>query len=194
MAEETGKQAEPGADMQNPKSKTPRWIKLVLVASLGLNIAVAGVVGGALLRADKGKDRAKLLQGRDFGFAPYITAFEEDERRELGRNFLRQSGGIKAARDEVRTSFAMILQSLEADPFDAAQFEALLTAQQAALASRQGLGAALIAEKVAQMSTEERAAFAQRLEENLKRGPRRPGPNGPRGDKSGGAQNGPKQP
>ena len=167
--------------VEKKTSKTPAWMKAALGVSLALNLAIVGVVAGAVFRHDDSDNGVRVLRGRDFGFTPYIQAMDEMHRRDLGRQFLKQSGGLREARLNVRKQFDDILVSLRADPFDAEVFEDLISAQQIKLADRQQLGAALVAEKVAQMSEAERLAFAQNLEEGFKRGPR----NGPDGKNAG---------
>lgn len=151
-----------------------RWSRIVLVASLALNLAVLGVVGGAILRWDAGMDRARALQVRDFGFGPFIGAFDTKERRALGREFRRSTGDPKVARQEIETMFQDMLEALRAEPFEAVRFEALLLKQQRDFSERQKIGAELVVDQIATMPSEARMAYAERLEQMIKNPPRPP--------------------
>ncbi|WP_321364062.1 periplasmic heavy metal sensor [uncultured Celeribacter sp.] len=172
------KMTEPGPSGDATQKKGIRWSRIVLVASLALNIAVLGIVGGALLRWDAGMDRAKALQTRDFGFGPFVGAFDTQERRDLGRAFSRSAGDPRAARAQVREMFETMVMTLKAEPFDAAAFEELLLRQQKNFSERQEIGARLVVDQIEAMSAEERMAYADRLVEALKRPPQRPGMRG----------------
>lgn len=169
----------------DPKKKGIRWSRIVLVGSLALNLAVLGVVGGALLRWDAGMDRAKALQARDFGFGPFVGAFDTQERRALGRAFSRSAGDPQSARGQVREMFETMVKTLKTEPFDAAAFETLLLRQQKNFSDRQEIGARLVVDQIEAMSAEERMAYADRLVEVLRRPPPRPrdgGAGGPHGN------------
>lgn len=181
------KLTQPGPSGDATKKKGIRWSRIVLVGSLALNIAVLGIVGGALLRWDAGMDRAKALQARDFGFGPFVGAFDTQERRALGRAFSRSAGDPKVARSQVREMFETMVTTLKTEPFDAEAFETLLLRQQKNFSDRQEIGARLVVDQIEAMSAEERMAYADRLVEALKRPPQRPGmrdggPKGPHGD------------
>lgn len=163
-------------DQTPPKTNRFHWSRVVLAVSLALNLAVVGLVAGAALRHEKrdgpDDDHARTMQSRDFGFGPYIGAFEGDVRRDLGRAFSQKAGGRVEARARVQAQFDAVMAALRSEPFDAAMFESLIVGQQSDLAARQEIGARLLAQKVAQMTPDERSAYASRLDDMIKRGPR----------------------
>ncbi|SFI48593.1 periplasmic heavy metal sensor [Celeribacter neptunius] len=159
------------AEGKTEGKKGIRWSRVVLVASLALNLAVVGVVGGVALRRDAAVDRARALQTRDFGFGPFVGAFETDQRRALGRAFARSAGNPMQARREVGQMFAAMLTTLKTEPFDAGAFGSVLLQQQRQFSERQEIGAQLVVDQIAAMSPEARQAYALRLEEMLKRPP-----------------------
>nr|WP_321508483.1 periplasmic heavy metal sensor [uncultured Celeribacter sp.] len=165
-----------------PAKKTSRfhWSRVVLVLSLALNLAVVGVVTGAVLRWNDGKDRVEMMRGaRDFGFGPFVGALSEEDRRALGRSFFREAGDPRAARAAVGATFEAMVAQLKSEDFDAATFESLLQQQQSQFAEAQKIGARLVAQQIGQMSAEDRQAYAERLDEMLKRPPH--GRHGPEG-------------
>lgn len=180
-------------DPQVSPKRPVSWGRVALVISLALNLAVVGLIAGAAVRgggpAQRGEERARTMQTRDFGFAPYIAAFSDDERRTVGRAFLKQAGKPAEARRAIQSSFEAVISALQADPFDADGFKALLLAQQKDLASRQSIGASVLADHLAGMAPADRAAYADKLDHILTRPPLREGggKNGERHGPNGGA-------
>lgn len=157
-----------------PKKKSFRWSRVVLVASLALNLAVIGTVAGALLRRDAGADRARTMQTRDFGFGPFVSALDIQDRRDVGRSFIRSAGDPRQARKDVEAMFEEMVAALKAEPFETDVFATLLLKQQSQFSQRQEMGAHIVVDQIAQMSVQDRAAYAARLEDMLKHPPRPP--------------------
>lgn len=154
-------------------AKTPRTIKLVLVASLALNLLVLGAVSGAVLSGKGSKDQRVQMS---HGLTPYVRALDKEQRRALGGEFRSKGGKFRVSRDDVRTAYAPVLTLLRAENFDAVAFQAAMDAQSNAFRdqnrSRDTAGRAGLVKVVGSMSTQERAAFAQALSEALERGPK----------------------
>ncbi|NIY98933.1 periplasmic heavy metal sensor [Salipiger sp. HF18] len=150
------------------RPKMRRGLRVLLFASLALNLAVVGVGAGFVLRHPM-PERAPPPRGRDFVF-PYTSAFSEEQRRELGRN-LRQSFKHDRAQGGERPSFVdgynAALELLRAEPFDSAAFGATLEAQSARGEARQKAGQRLLVDYVATLDPEERRAYADRLEAEI---------------------------
>ncbi|GAA3853592.1 periplasmic heavy metal sensor [Celeribacter arenosi] len=167
------------SDGQKPKARF-HWARVVLVVSLAANLAVVGLVAGVALRADSWVDRSRSLQVRDVGFGPYVGAMEGEDRRALGREFFREAGGAREARARAQGQFEELMVALRQEPFDAARVEALLLSQQERLAEGQRIGTRLLVAQLAQMESDERLEYADRLDKILTRPPR--GDKGDRGD------------
>lgn len=186
MTEEMNRSSSDGGDAGK---RGPRWGRIVLVVSLALNLAVLGIVGGTALRwnaaRDHAPDRAQALQSRDFGFGPFVGAFESADRRALGRAYVRSAGRADVARRQVGEMFRQMVITLKAEPFDRARFESLLLQQQKQLAERQEIGAHLLVEQIDAMSPQARSAYAARLDELLRRPPM-PMPHGAHGPRNAG--------
>jgi uncharacterized membrane protein len=153
-------------------------MRLVLIASLAVNLAVVGVVAGAALRGgdhkgQSGEMRARAMQSRDVGFGPYVAAFEGPQRRTLGRAFVSKAGRQDKAQNTVQAQFEDILALLKTDTFDADAFEAAMRAQLSSLAEMQSIGVDVIVNQVAKMTPEARAVYAKRLDQALTRPPHR---------------------
>jgi uncharacterized membrane protein len=149
--------------VQSPAA--PRGVKIALAVSVALNLAVAGLAVGAWLG-----DGPHKGMPRDMSFGPFSEALDDADRRAIRRALLERVGEFREQREAARTEFEALLASLRADPFDPAALKAALAALEARNAERLELGRTLIETRLIEMSPEERAAFADRLEKGLRRG------------------------
>lgn len=146
---------------------TARALKIALGVSLAVNLGIAGLVGGAILREGPMRDRMV----RDLGFGPYAEALSPQDRLEMRRAYMDRNPGLRDLRQTMRGESEAVLASLRAQPFDPAAFRAALAAQSARIAGQIQLGQDLLADRVAAMSEPDRLAFADRLEQSMRRGP-----------------------
>lgn len=157
----------PGPTASAPAPSGSRWLKLALVASVALNLAVAGLVLGAWLG-----DGPRKGMPRDLSFGPFSEALSDKDRRALRRDLLGRLGEFRTAREAARAEFADLLTALRADPFDPDALKMALAAIETRTADRLELGRSLIETRLVEMSAAERQAFADRLERGLQRRPR----------------------
>ncbi len=157
----------------------PRWMRWLLVASLALNLAVLGVMGGAALRFRGGGPHVMAV--RDLTFGPFTEALSPPDRETLRREFMGEPGAFQAERHEARSDLEQILTALRAEPFDPGRIRSGLDRQKARLETRMDLGQGLLADLIARMPVEERLKFADRLQGVLEHQPelRRPPPTEP---------------
>jgi len=142
------------------KSEQPRtrlWIRVLLIVSLGLNLLVVGLVGGAMLRFGPDGMRPPL---RSVGAAMYRELPRKD-RRALWAGSSHAHGDRHARR---KADALAVSAAIRATPFDAAALAAVLDEQaERRLGFRQSMQSAWLA-RVAGMSGAERQAYADRLE------------------------------
>ena len=156
--------------MSDPASRTPsRWLKVALVVSLALNLLVIGAMIGAALGAGRPGERIRSEVPREFGRSPLVSALEREDRRAVGRELMREAGPLRQNRTDLRARFDRLLDALRAEPFDRAAVEALLSEQREAGARRLELAEAALLSRLAAMSPEARAAYAERLDRSLRR-------------------------
>jgi uncharacterized membrane protein len=148
-----------------------RWL---LIASLTLNLLVAGVVAGAALR-HAGGDRMPVTADRSIGFGPWSGGLDRDDLRALRRGFDASGHDLRAARAEDRADRATLIAALRADPFNPAALDAVAERMRARTLDRLDLGHRLIRNHIVAMTPEARRAFADRLERHLSRGRDRDG-------------------
>lgn len=152
-----------------PSSPAPsgRGLKIALAVSVALNLAVAGVVAGAWM-----KDGPSRGMPRDLSFGPFSEALGPEDRRALRKALADRAPGFREARAAAQAEFAALLAALRASPFDPAAVQSALAAIEARNAGRLELGRSLIEARITQMSEADRLAFADRLEDGLRRRPR----------------------
>ena len=155
-------------DHTSPTPKPPfRWGRVVLFVSLALNLAVAGMIGGAVLGRFDHK-RAEYA-ARDISFGLFSEALSEGDRKALRRAYGEAKKDIRADRNDMREDLQAVLTALRAQPFDAAGLRATLDRGTARAAERQVLGQTLLLTHLETLSAAERTALADRLEQSLKR-------------------------
>ena len=157
-----------------PASRTPLWLRLVLLCSLALNLLVAGTVAGHLLREEpRGRvPRVDRIEG------PMTFALSREDRREIGQALRKEYRNNRPSRGEIEAEYKGVIAALRADPFQPERVEQAFARQRDAAVSRMEIGQKLLMERLTSMTPAQRLDFADRLEEGLKRGP------GDRGDTS----------
>jgi uncharacterized membrane protein len=160
-----------GPGSSGPGSSGPgnsgRGLRIALAVSVALNLAVVGVVVGALVKHDGPAGR---MEGRDLGFGAFTEALNPDQRATLRRGFIAKMPDLRAARQEMRADQKTLLASLRAEPFDPAALSAVLTSQSQRAAGQLAVGQGLLRDLLLSMDAEARHGFADRLEERLKKG------------------------
>ncbi len=149
-----------------PPAPRGRGLQIALGISVALNLLIVGVVAGALMR--EGDPRARVVRDLDFG--PFTEALSPPDREALRREFVARSPGMRDIRREIRGDLETFLAVLRSEPFDAAALQAVMDNQQSRMSRRIDLGRELLLERLAAMSGQERAEFADRLERRLRRG------------------------
>lgn len=148
-------------------AKPSRKLRIALAVSLALNLAVIGMVAGAMLR--EGHDFRRSMP-RDLGFGPFAEALRPEDRKALRDGLIARAPEIRDARRQMRADTQALLGVLRADPFDPAGLHGLMEAQHNRLSTQLKLGQELLEDFLAAMPPEERRAFVERLEAGLRHG------------------------
>jgi len=160
--------------LHTPPKPPFRWGRVVLVTSLALNLAVAGVVGGAVL-GRFGPDRHDIA-ARDIGLGLFSEALDPEDRKALRRAYVQANPDRRADRQNMREDLQTVLTALRAEPFEVETLRQALEAGAVRIAARQEQGQAIVLNHLAKMTPTARAEVADRLEETLKRRDRRSRP------------------
>lgn len=159
--------------------RSPRWMRIVLVASLALNLAGIGIVTGAVLGHSKRPPRPVAVN--ELGFGPYTDALSSEDRRALRSAFVERAPDFRELRKLMKADFDRLLTILRSEPYDAAAAAEVISAQGERARRGFELGHDLLLERLQTMAPEERAAFADRLEEVITRPRGHPGKGRERG-------------
>jgi uncharacterized membrane protein len=149
----------------------PGWVKLLLVLSLSANVAVIGLIGGHAMRPDE-HDRygdEAAVPGLSRQQSRILQMVPEARREQAKAMLLARSAEIEAARAALQTSQAALIEALRQEPLDPARLDAALSERQAASGRVWGIGYEQMIEIARQLSPEERAAMASKLEERTQR-------------------------
>jgi uncharacterized membrane protein len=144
-----------------------RW---ALAVSLALNVAVVGMVAGAMLR--DGPPGRPGVAPRDISFGPYLAVMTPPERAALRAAFVARAPGFRDARLEMRADMVQVAAALRAEPFDRAAVEAALERGTARARGFLELGQSVLSDHLASLTPAERAALADRIEAVARRKPR----------------------
>jgi uncharacterized membrane protein len=159
---QTGPKAPP------PPAKAGRWVKILLAVSLALNLAVVGVVAGAALKA-RNFDGGRPPDIRELNFGPFTGALSRPQRRALLQGFVADQPPLREMRSLIRAEYQLVLDAVRAQPFDPIALQAALAGQSRSTIARLDAGRKALEGVIIAMSPEDRAAYADRLEDGLQR-------------------------
>lgn len=162
-------------EKKSPKEDGPRtakWVKVLLGLSLASNLAIVGLVAGAMSRTSR--------HGEGGGMAryamPYVIALTREDRREVFQTMREgANSGQLLDRKERRGLYEDMLRAIEAEPLELDTVKSILERQTQATLAGQAAAQAAWLEKIATFDQTERRAYAVRVREVLERGPRRKG-------------------
>lgn len=162
-----------------------RWARVLLAVSLAVNLMILGLVVGS--HVFDGKDRREGRDGvpremsqrdgrdrhgegrLDPAFGPLGRALAGEHRRAAGEALAARGGAPEVNRRQVAQELGQMIETLRAEPFDGAQMNAILQAQHDRFTQRNAMGREILVERLEDMSQEDRAAFADRLERGFRR-------------------------
>ncbi len=148
-----------------------RWVKIVLVVSLALNLAVLGVVAGGLIARHRAMDAPPMIDRAlaPLGLRLYARAMDAEDRRAVIDAARDRRADLAAGRSALRGHFAALAGALRAEPFDPAAVAAVLADQRRAAGRQLALGQDILVDRIAAMPRERRLDFAARIEAALDR-------------------------
>lgn len=158
-------------------SKPRRVGRIALVASLAVNVLLAGAIIGSVASGRAGPARGFELQ-----IGPLGQVLTKDQRAEVGRDLRRAIRDAGIERPNRRAVLANAVALLEADPFDGAAFEAAIRGQYQRLDQVRDVALDTFSAYLSDLPLEDRQAIARALEEQTRRG----------GPKGGSNRDGPK--
>ncbi len=159
------------SDETQPKPRSGRGLKIVLALSLAVNLAVAGLIGGAVLGGRNGSDDegrgAPAL--RTLGLGPFAVALSREDRAELRGRVEAQGAPLREERRAIGNAMREIQAALLADPFDRAAAEAAFARSRERVVGLQEVGHTALLDQIETMSVTERADLAEGLNRVMRR-------------------------
>lgn len=153
------------SDGSTQKSGTSRGVKIALALSLAVNLMIIGLAAGVYSQVQSSGGGVRFS---DAGGA-YTRALLPEDRRSIGREMNERFRPAQQDRILSRREYERMLTVLGAEQFDRATAEEILRAQAVTAEERRQAAEQLLLDRLEAMSAEERAAFAKRLTEGLKR-------------------------
>lgn len=145
-----------------------RGLRVVLIVSLSLNLLIAGVLVGGVFAGRAGGP----LGGFDASLGAFTRAMNSEDRAAL-RDAMQSRQELRPPRlAERRQVTVALLRALRSDPLDVSGIEAIFEAQQQRAIGGMVAGQEVLLERLIAASPEARAAYADRLEKELRAGPR----------------------
>jgi len=154
----------------NGANGTSRWIRVLLMASLSLNLLIIGVFLGAMFIG--GAHHGHHAPGLDRAGGPLTRALGPEDRRAIGRQMRQAYQDGRPGRAQQKAAFDAMIAALRQNPFDRAEVEARMQDMRRFVQARLALGQTLLLDRFEQMTPSDRAAYAERLAEQLNK--RRP--------------------
>lgn len=149
-----------------PRTGAGPWTRAILIASLVLNLVLLGAIAGAGISHRAAPDRRVASEG---GLGLLYDALPREDQRAMRRAVvagMRDHGPMRGA---MVADTRALLAALRSDPFDRAAAEAALDRQRARAAGFLESGSARMLDHIAAMPVAERQAYAERLEETIRR-------------------------
>ncbi len=164
----------PKDDDAAPPLRSGRGLRIALAVSVALNLAVAGLVIGVVL---KGPPMPPMAL-RDLGFGIFASALTDADRRALRDAFMARKPDLRAERRAMRADLSAVSAALRADPFAPDGLQDALERGAARTLDLLNVGQDLLIDHVLAMTPEARHALADRLDAAIVRGPRGQGERG----------------
>lgn len=154
--------------MNDTKTRTATWVKIVLTISLALNLAVVGMLAGASLRKPPAHVRniensSILARALPFKYQTQLRGAIRERREDL-----------KPDREAMRALRVNLINALNADPFDISAVEAVFSDQRDLLTNLVFAGHGEVIAQIAKMNARDRARYIENLQKPP-RGPRQDG-------------------
>jgi len=152
--------------------QAPGWMKLLLIVSLSLNVAIAGLVGGNAIRHwQRGVASGKWqnepgLDRRQTRILHMVPDARRDETRTI---LLARQDDYEAAREAMRAAQRALVEAIRQEPLNPERLAAALAERRQTSGRMWGIGYEQMAEIVRRLDAAERAEMATRLEERTRR-------------------------
>ncbi|MEO1549458.1 MAG: periplasmic heavy metal sensor [Pseudomonadota bacterium] len=151
-----------------PKStRVRRW---GLFASLALNVALVGVIGGAVYRDQAAPPQAQILRGDVL--RPLFQSLSPEDQASVRRQLAQETTSFRVVRRDFRQANRQVLNALTASPFQEAQLASALDAHRGFLLKFGQASQTVILTQLRTLTDAERAQVAEAVRAHLNRRPK----------------------
>lgn len=158
------------SEQTTPQVKgTPRWIKIALILSVAVNLGIAGVIGGAALRAPE--IQRNNLEAPE-GVAMLARAMPPSHQRELRELLRDRRGDLRPDRQELKNLRERFIIVLRAEPFDIDALREVFADQREMLSKLTAAGHNSVVDQIEKMTPQDRERYILRLLERDRPRPR----------------------
>ncbi len=154
-----------------PKTKSGRGLKIALALSLGLNVAIIGLVAGAIIGRSSPGGATDAISLRALGLGPFIFSLDREDRTALRNRLEDMRPAIVGEGRDLGMAYRALQSALRADPFDRVAAEDALERTRHHVIGLQEGGHRALLDQIETMDLQERAALADRLDRPLRRVP-----------------------
>ncbi len=148
--------------MEKPKT-SGRVLRLLLVASLGVNLVIGGMALGLWAF-----DKPKRPPSPD-AVAFLSFALPQEHRNALRKQLVSRRAELRANRAAIREMRGEMIEALQAEPFDIAAVEDILQRQRARFLELGVLAHSALLERIEMLTPEERAIYVESLKKQGQR-------------------------
>lgn len=148
--------------------RSGRWVKIALAVSLALNVAVIGLVSGAVLGGGDARDGGPPAL-RALGLGPFVHALSREDRDEVRTRIEGTGLELREERRAIGRSLRAVEQALREEPFNRAVVEDAFSRSRGLVVSLQETGHGALLDQIESMSAAERVELADGLARAMRR-------------------------
>lgn len=150
-------------DPHGPKKSKAGWVKYALILSLGANLVIVGVVGGAFLRGGAPEPVRLEREIGALGLRMYYRALPDDHQLAIRKSVNARRDDFRQERQTMRTHTRALAAALEAEPFDPTALKHVLQTHAAAVGNLVTAGQDILLDQLLEMDEAERKKLAKKL-------------------------------
>lgn len=157
-------------DQTTHHARAPRWMKVLLVVSLSLNLLIVGAIGGAVLSGGgkwRGAGPGSPVAGG--GGGAILRALDEEDKRGLRRAMAMALVSDRQMRRALKAEQQDLVDLLRSDDFTPAALETQLEEVQSRMVARFTLARSLLSQRLVEFDVDKREAYADRLEQLIEK-------------------------
>lgn len=150
---------------QTPKTTgAPRKrVRIVLFASVALNLLFVGLFVGSAAMHKFGAGRQGPPSSREVT-APYTRSFEKEDFRAMRREMRAALPDRAESMAANKADYTAFVAELRKEQFDKVAAKAIMDRQMARMAGIQTIGRTVALDRIGEMSVQDRAGYADRLQ------------------------------